>query len=329
MPTQKKEEEWYFKTDRDKRWQKCIIAFLEAKNKASSGLCTGRQYKSALKTFFINPDKRPDQMTRADVEAFMQRPGRHGKPLFSTQNWRLLALSSFYHFAQKQSLPGGKKLIKVIPTEDIALVKGEQIDRDIDESDIIALFNVIPRNTPIGLRDRALFLVLFWTARRRTEAVSLLWGDLEQKDGIWFYRCKLKGHFSKDEQAEMPEPAMEAIITYLKSDDRWGHMSPSDPIFINERHISDKARAKPLGTCQVNSRFRYYADIACLPKESVVHSIRHLKAWLDYQETKDLLEVSQRLGHSNTETVERYVKRKKKKYQRDEVSRKQYAKYSF
>ena len=52
--------------------------------------------------------------------------------------------------------------------------------RAFTDEELDRFFEVIPTDTVKGLRDRAIFLLYFWTARRREEIARLRWGDIEQ-----------------------------------------------------------------------------------------------------------------------------------------------------
>jgi hypothetical protein len=81
-------------------------------------------------------------------------------------------------------------------------------------------------HTVKGLRDRAIFLLYFWTARRREEIARLHWGDIEQativdefggrKQG-WRYRFYGKVKGGQQDMAELPMPAKIAIDRYLRA----------------------------------------------------------------------------------------------------------------
>jgi len=322
---------FHFKNDRDGRWERCVQDFLESKDRASSGHATLASYKCTLKLFFENVDKRPDQIIRQDIETFLHRPGRAGQPSFNTINSRLSVLKSFYTFASEQQTPGGKSILKSNPTTGIKPAKGSQIDRDIEEQHVLTFFAQISRDTLTGLRDRALFLCYLYTARRRAEIANLLWGDFEQvataSGPAWFYIFKQKRHFAKDSQREMPPRAMTAIEEYLRANDRWGRMKPEEPIFINHHHTH--AAIRPIHPTTVDGRFRLYAARAQIPEAAVVHSFRHLSAWLRYQANgHDILAVAEDLGHTGTATILRYIKRREAKYKLDEIARKLEAQFA-
>jgi site-specific recombinase XerD len=328
-------------------WERCRLDFLAAMAAKSSGN-TAYQYDLVLRRFLSDPYKSPEKYTRANVEHFIQLPAARGRqvahpPAANTQKKRLIALSSFYKYAQRYSVPFRKTTRFILktggnPTIGIETPGAIPQDADLDEEQMARFFAQIPRNSLIGLRDRALFLAYFWTGRRCSEIVNLLWGDLEQvalmEDGrqqaAWFYRWKGKRHYSKDSSAEMPKPAMCAIREYLEVSGRWGDLEPGDPIFIDENHVAARLRGCQINGDAVRYRFRLYARDAGLPKACVVHSIRHLAAWLHYQENgRDIEEVARWLGHTGLGTILVYIRRRESKRKLDLVSRRMEAKYAY
>ena len=100
-------------------------------------------------------------------------------------NQRLAILSSFYAFASTFTITGPDGRPQVLlqrpsPTLGLRHKRPERTYRAFSEDELDRFFSVIPTDTVKGLRDRAIFLLYFWTARRREEIARLRWGDIEQ-----------------------------------------------------------------------------------------------------------------------------------------------------
>src|SRR4029077_19291056 len=86
--------------------------------------------------------------------------------------------------------------------------------RGLSADQIRQLLAMIPE-TPAGLRDRAIFLTLVLTGRRRSEVLNLKVGDLSVDDDRVYYAYRGKG--GKRGRRELPRPAVEAIVRALSA----------------------------------------------------------------------------------------------------------------
>src|ERR1700741_645277 len=84
--------------------------------------------------------------------------------------------------------------------------------RGLSAEQVRTLLAVIPE-TPAGLRDRAIFLTLVLTGRRRSEVLNLRACDLVVEGETVFYQYRGKG--GKRGRRELPRPAYEAIMRAL------------------------------------------------------------------------------------------------------------------
>src|SRR5437879_5650219 len=90
--------------DNQQSWQRCQEQFLTQIYRRSNSTDSLRKYRQVLNQFFTIYPKPPDQITRADVEEFMERPSesyrnRGAAVKIATRNLRLTCLSSFYQYA--------------------------------------------------------------------------------------------------------------------------------------------------------------------------------------------------------------------------------------
>jgi len=230
-------------------WSHCLSAFLATSFDRSHSTETLRIYQRALTRFFSEPMKMPDDYSREDVSVFIHRPSADGKaPAVSTVNQRLSALRSFYSYAATYTIEGPDGhpvaiLRHPAPTSGFKHGRADRVYRAMSYEEFTQFFAVIPKDTPLGLRDRALFLLYFWTARRRAEIQRLTWGDIEQGTIIdeggsrrigWLYHFRNKGSSTQDDVAELPEAAKVALDKYLVASGRMTDIQPQDPLFVAE-----------------------------------------------------------------------------------------------
>jgi integrase len=301
-------------------WGRCLASYLRHVEDHSGSRHSREVYEGTLTRFFATiPPKLPECYTREDVEAFLHHAWHDTEPTAGTINSRLSVLSSFYTYAAAYTYasPDNGQPVRVLrtiaPTAGMTRLKPDIHYRALSTEELKRFFAAIPRDTVIGLRDYALMLCYFWTARRRQEILSLRWGDLEEsmiidKDGTprraWLYRWYGKGHSRQQDTAELPQPACEAIMTYLKAAGRIEEMQPGDPIFVAYQRRQDR----PLAPSSIQTLIKRYATSAGLdPARISCHSFRHTAARERYAVTHDILDVQRTLRHSSLDMTYRYV----------------------
>lgn len=274
----------------------------------------------------------PDMYTREDVEFFLHRltNGRSKRgtpPSASTINYRLAAVSSFYNFAATYTIEGedGKpEPILKRPSPTIGVVRGKtnRVYKAMSFEEVQRFFAVIPRDTIRGLRDRAIFLMYFWTARRKEEIARLRWGNLEQsiiveRDGTrrtgWLYHFFGKGHSTEEDVAELPALAKAALDDYLIASGRMATMQADSPLFVQEPRINgwipDGYEKMCLTGTSIHRRFKVYARAAGLDATKLsVHSLRHTAARERYHAGSDIREIQRLLRHTSIATTDVYLR---------------------
>ena len=323
--------EWeHFAFGPESDWGQCLTAFLRRLHGRSGSRSTLVHYRQVLSLFLSDPAKSPEHYSRADVEAFLHKPGsahgREGQPVApGTVNNRLSILRSFYHYAAGYTVDRGHGpeplLQHMAPTAGLDHMRvPRRPHRALATDNLRRFFAAIPRDTIQGKRDRALFLTYFYTARRREEIVRLRWGDISEGvvlDGqarrkAHIYTFYGKGYGRQADSAELPEPAYNAIMTYLEADGRLATIAPSDPIFIT---MSDYKGAKghdPQRHLRAQSVWhlaKQYAKRAGLdPAEITVHSFRHSSARMRYEHGSDIRDIQQLLRHQSLATTDLYLR---------------------
>jgi len=320
MPQQKRER--IFKS---KVWQQCYEDFLHAAENRSGSKRTPEHYHSVLKHFFCDPARTPESYSRPEVEAFLQQPlasghwrvSEHISP--STYNLRLCALRSFYNYAAQYDVPYRNTHRPLLHTPSPVrslhyLDANTSVPREISAQDFRAIIAAIPRDTVRGLRDRAIILCYFWTARRRNELASLRWGNLEEYYGVCYYTFVRKGKARQVDRAELPAPAWAAIKEYLVADGRWDTMQPDDAIFVDHSHVSRRDQA--ISGPRINRILKFYAKQVGMDVH--LHDLRHMAAQERYEQNgHDILKIQELLRHENLNTTWIYLRRTRRKRDTD------------
>ncbi|MFQ6026811.1 MAG: tyrosine-type recombinase/integrase [Dehalococcoidia bacterium] len=250
-----------------------------------------------LYSFFGTLGKTPDQVTATEVFSFAHGVGLSGKqPGSVTIGARIACISSFYRFLIRMNLEASNpcdrlERPKAVPAR----------PRGLTASDIQKLLAVIP-DTPVGLRDRAIILVLTLTGRRRTEVLNLKAGDLTQERDTVYYSYRGKGN--KAGKRELPQPAYWAIRAALSA---FGKdlvtMKPDESLWPSS---SDSGKGISSGT--VYGNLRRYLQAAGLPLAGL-HLFRHSAAKLRREAGQSVEEVGRFLDHSSLSVTSVYLRR--------------------
>ncbi len=323
-------------------WERCMAQFLRQLYDRSRSEKSVRDYRRTLLAFFSSsaqggPAKHPEHYTREDVEDFLHRPSTSSRntgapPSIATMNQRLSILSSFYTFAATFTIPGPDGRPRALlqspsPTLGLRHKRPDRVYRAFNEDELDRFFTVIPTDTVMGLRDRAIFLLYFWTARRREEIARLKWGDIERATIVderggrrqgWRYRFYGKGKRGQEDMAELPVPAKLAIDRYLTAARRMQSIRADDPLFIaigpeqggGKRGVTlPPDDHTPLTSRAIAHALKKYAVLAGIDAQRLsIHSWRHTAAQQRYEAGEDIRSLQRLLRHSNIATTDIYIR---------------------
>jgi site-specific recombinase XerD len=240
----------------------------------------------------------PLQAERSDLERFFSR-GRRGRwgdwegPLSSsTQTAELAALRRFYRWARSEGLRPDD------PSEGIRPPRREPYARarGLSAEEVARLLAAIPVESAAGLRLRALVLAYLLTGRRRSEVLNLRWRDLDLEGG--FYRYTGKG--GKERQRALPPPVRLAILVYAEAAGL--ERRPEEAVFPG------RWRDQPVDGKYIGEQLRQAAELAGIPLERPLHTLRHSYARALRRVEAPLEAVQAALDHSNLATTSIYLR---------------------
>jgi integrase len=157
------------------------------------------------------------------------------------------------------------------------------------------------RDTPVGLRDRAIILTLVLTGRRRAEVLGMKAGDVSFEGGTCFYTYRGKG--GKTGRRELPRPALGAIQAWLRVAGKdLEALRPEESLWPDTKN----GRGISSGTFYAN--LRKYMRKAGLPLAGV-HIFRHSAAKLRRDAGESIEDVSRFLDHSSLAVTTTYLRR--------------------
>lgn len=310
-------------------WHTCLDHFLAALIARRGSTSAATHYRAnLLRLFGADFARSPSGITRAEVEAYLNAPSHGsihaGQPVAaSTRNARLAALSSFYQYAATYTYLGSdgtsRPMLSVTPpTLGMRYVQAARAPRGLSDDELRALFAAIPRDTVRGKRDRAVLLVFLWSLRRRSEIARLVRGDFMRMTfpsgrTVWTYAFRGKGHSSADDRAEMPEPAMTALLDYITASGRtWETMEAADSLFyaIAPEHGGGYAAGRdiPLTGHGLNRILKRCLKAAHLDSRHSLHALRHSGARARYESGQKLRSLQHALRHASIGTTDTYIR---------------------
>lgn len=212
-----------------------------------------------------------------------------------TQSYYIIALRSFLRFLIRNDYD-------TLPPEKIDLPKSESKSlKFLDKHHLESLFAVIDITKEAGLRDRAIFELLFSTGLRISELVRL------NRDQINFETREF-GVIGKGGRARvvfLSDSAAQWVGTYLEARE-----DPFKPAFIRyakEVLIENNGEKMRLTARSVERLLEKYVRLARLPVKATPHTLRHSFATDLLSNGADLRSVQEMLGHKNISTTQIYT----------------------
>lgn len=232
--------------------------------------------------------KTMEELTPDSIRSHLLDLGKTRNPGGIHASWR--ALKVFLRWWEKEVEPPDWR-------NPISKVQPPKIRHDplpgISKEHFSALLNTCDRSI-LGLRDRAIFLLLLDTGVRQSECCALDVGDVNFDTGVVIVR---KGKGSKTRSVFLGVKARRELIRYLR---KRGGLKPTDPLFATRWG----GRLSPDGLRQVVVNRSKKAGIPC----PGLHDFRRAFAIQSLRNNADVLSIARQLGHSSTHMVWRYAR---------------------
>ncbi|MFA6002170.1 MAG: tyrosine recombinase XerC [Thermoleophilia bacterium] len=169
-------------------------------------------------------------------------------------------------------------------------------------SEVESFLEAIETRKPLGLRDRAIFELMYSCGLRSEEVINVKMSDLdfEQEE------IRVTGKGDKTRILPVGEVAIHAIREYLKKgrpdlvsegEDGAGEV---DALFLS-------SRGNQLGTSDIRRRTTKYVRMAAVKTRTSSHVFRHCFATHLLEGGADLRAVQELLGHASISTTQRYT----------------------
>jgi len=205
---------------------------------------------------------------------------------------QLAALRSFYQYLTQFGH------IKSNPTLAVKVPKQEKrLPQVLSVGEAHVLLESIDPSTPLGLRDRAVFELLYAAGIRLSELTAL---DVDKVD-LKFQYVRVFGKGHKERIVPIGEYAVEALSAYLK-DGRPQLAKPDETaLFVNYR-------GERLSQRGVQYLLDKHIEKTAIAKNISPHSLRHSFATHLLDAGADLRVVQELLGHVSLSTTQVYTR---------------------
>ena len=164
---------------------------------------------------------------------------------------------------------------------------------EIQAEDIVALAKNVPEEGWVGLRDEALFTLLYGAGLRLGEALSLRHSDLANKE-----RLVVTGKGNKQRSVPLLPIVRDALDKYLAASPYAG--KGSSPLFVG-------VRGDVLNATVAQRHLRVLRRQLNLPDSVTPHALRHSFATHLLAAGADLRSLQELLGHSSLSTTQLYT----------------------
>lgn len=254
-------------------------------------------YSRDLATFLQQiqkPKLRLQDMELLDVRDFRRFLSlRAGKNISASSIGReLSAVKNFFRWMDTNNI-AKNAAISVISTPRKAKILPKALDCE-DSFNVLDEIKDIAADAWQGLRDRAIFTLLYGCGLRISEALSLNVGDISEKSEF----LRIRGKGNKDRVVPLLPIIWQSIEAYLAKSP-YTPMA-GEPLFLGAR--GDRLSPRIVQRQMQKLRLRLG-----LPDTLTPHALRHSFATQLLGQGVDLRSIQQLLGHSSLMTTQRYT----------------------
>lgn len=226
----------------------------------------------------------------ADIQQWIARGAR--QTVARTQARRVSALRQFYQWRLRED---GSAMDPTVSLKAPRL--GRRLPRSLSEDEIERLLDAPDTNTPLGLRDRAMFELMYASGLRVTELVELSLPRLDLQRGL----VQVLGKGGKERLVPIGEIAEQWLRDYLaQARPELSRGQESDWLFVT-------SRGGPMTRHNFWQLIQRYAAKAGIRQHLSPHTLRHAFATHLLDHGADLRVVQTLLGHADLSTTQIYT----------------------
>ena len=220
----------------------------------------------------------------------------HAKTKATTANRRLSVLRRFYRWAVRE------RHVSLDPT--LKLLSAKQpmrVPKTLSEAQVEAVLNAPDVSTPLGVRDRTMFELLYACGLRVSELVGLHVYQVSLNEGV----LKVTGKGNKERLIPFGQVALDWLERYIQGERTLllaGRMQ--DALFVTQR---GSRSGSAMSRVMFWSLIKKYALLAGIHQPISPHTLRHAFATHLLNHGADLRAVQMLLGHADISTTTIYT----------------------
>lgn len=229
-----------------------------------------------------------DTINEAQIRSFIA--GQHRRGLGSRSLQRLLsAIRSFFKYLLRQNLVNNN------PAANVRAPKQKRRLPATLDADTVNQLLSFQADTPIAIRDKAMFELFYSSGLRLSELASLEFSALDTRSGL----VRVMGKGAKERVIPVGRIALEALEAWRR--ERAGIAD------FDETAIFVSMRGKAIAVRSIQQRIAYWARRQGLPQRVYPHLLRHSFASHLLESSSDLRAVQELLGHADISTTQIYT----------------------
>ena len=246
-------------------------------------------YRRDLEQFAQFLGKTPLEKAREE-ELLGFLASRKGK---ATSAARMLSsLKRFYGWSLRERRIKADPTLKLDPPK-----RAPRFPKTLSEADVEALLGAPDANTPLGMRDRTMFEVLYAAGLRVSELVGLKVFEVNLDAGV----LRVMGNGSKERLVPLGEEAVDWVRRYIREfRPSLLKKRTSDHLFVTTRGVGMSRQA-------FWQNIKRYGARAVPGKPLSPHTLRHAFATHLINHGADLRVVQMLLGHADISTTQIYT----------------------
>jgi len=252
-------------------------------------------YRRDLTLFALSlPTRGLASVTESDLQGYFA--ARHAQTRATTANRRLTVFRRFFRWAVREGFLPSDPTVRMLSAK-----QALRVPKTLSEAEVEALLAAPLVDTPLGLRDRAMFELIYACGLRVTELVSLKVFQVSLSEGV----LRVMGKGSKERLVPFGAVAAEWLERYL---------AQARPALLGSQlneALFVTARGSKSGEAMTRVMFwtlvKKYARLAGIQRPLSPHTLRHAFATHLLNHGADLRAVQMLLGHADISTTTIYT----------------------
>jgi site-specific recombinase XerD len=211
-------------------------------------------------------------------------------------NRKTFTLKSYSHFLRAMAVPKAEKL----PFYDVLKIRSGYRNRpnSLTVMQVKSLFDSIDRNTILGIRDYAVYALMYHTGLRVGEVHSLNINsiDLEKK------QLTVIGKGNKKRTLHLTHEMHQILVEYLAVRDFFHKADESIALFFSKKgnRLAIRTMEDNMKKLLFKANMKFSFNVTC-------HTLRHSFASHLNDKDVDILVIQSLLGHASTRSTEPYI----------------------